>query len=626
MTPVRARTLVLAALACVSAAPGLTPDTQLEANQPNTRFGISVASAGDVNGDGYDDVIVGAYRYDAGEADEGGAFVFLGGPGGIDATPDTVLEGNQPAARFGRSVAGAGDVDHDGYADVIVGAYEYDAGENDEGAAFVFRGGPGGIASGGPANAATRLESNQAGSDFGISVAGAGDVDADGYADVLVGASAYDDGETDEGAFFLFRGGPQGIANGNPLTAAARVEADQAFASLGDSVAGVGDVDADGYADVIAGAFRYDAGEMDEGVALLFRGGPTGIASGGPAQADARIEGNQATAVLGESVAGAGDVDADGYADVIVGAFLYDHPERDEGAAFLFRGGPTGIASGGPDTAAARIESNQPDAWLGWAASGAGDVDADGYADVMIGAPLYDAGQSSEGLALLFRGGPDGIASGGPPRASVRFRIGQAGSELGRGVAGAGDVDADGYADVIAGAPFHDAGQSDEGAAFVWLGAPSFAQVPAAPAALLAIAAAAMALLARRPRVAGRRSRMLVALGLGIALLVRASGAHADGPAGADARFESNQVGAQLGFSVSGAGDVNGDGYADVLMGAYQFGAGQFHEGVAFLDLGPSPGVHTVPLSPAAWLALGAGLVAAAARRALAISQGSVRD
>jgi len=159
-----------------------TADSQLESDQAVAALGVSVAGAGDVNGDGYADVIVGAYTYDAGEPDEGAAFVFLGSASGIVAAGDpsnaaAQLESDQAGAIFGLSVAGAGDVNGDGYADVIVGAYGYDAGEPDEGAAFVFLGGASGIVTAGnPSNAAAQLESDQAGSQFGVSVAGAGDV------------------------------------------------------------------------------------------------------------------------------------------------------------------------------------------------------------------------------------------------------------------------------------------------------------------------------------------------------------------------------------------------------------------------------------------------------------------
>ena len=170
------------------------------------------------------------------------------------------LTGVQASAGMGYSVAGAGDVNNDGFDDVIVGAPLYDSGQTDEGAAFIFLGTASGIASAGAFAANTRLESNQSGAELGVSVAGAGDVNHDGYADVIVGALYYDSGQTNEGAAFVFLGGPSGIANGNPTTAATTLQSDQANATFGYSVASAGDVNDDGFSDVIVGAPDYSSG------------------------------------------------------------------------------------------------------------------------------------------------------------------------------------------------------------------------------------------------------------------------------------------------------------------------------------------------------------------------------
>ncbi len=114
------------------------------------------------------------------------------------------------SAQFGIGVSGAGDVNGDGYADVIVGAYGYDAGESNDGAAFVFLGSASGIANGNPTTASAQLASNQAGGLMGFSVSGAGDVNGDGYADVIVGAYLYDCGDVDDGAAFVFLGNSEG--------------------------------------------------------------------------------------------------------------------------------------------------------------------------------------------------------------------------------------------------------------------------------------------------------------------------------------------------------------------------------------------------------------------------------
>jgi hypothetical protein len=535
-----------------------TAATQLESDQASSSlpgevifapgFGFSVAGAGDVNGDGYADVIVGAYGYNGDQLDEGAAFIFHGSGSGIaDGDPSTAasrLESNTSGPflglppRFGYSVAGAGDVNGDGYADVIVGSNDYSDGQNREGAAFVFHGSSSGVAHGNPATAAAQLESNVADSEFGWSVAPAGDVNADGYADVIVGDPYFGNGQGNEGGAFVFHGSASGIADGSPETAPAQLESNEAGAQLGFGVAGGGDVNGDGYSDVIAGAPTY--GGTDAGAAFVFLGSSSGVADGNPVTANGQFDSNQASAMLGERVAMAGDVNGDGYGDVIVGARLYDAGHNDEGAAFVFRGSASGAGDGNPSTAAAQLETNQADAWM-WTVASAGDVNGDGYADVIAGAHLYDNGQSNEGAAFVYLGGSSGIADGDPTTAIAQLESDQPSSLFGYSTAGAGDVNGDGYGDVIVGAYQYDAGQTDEGAAFVFLGS--------------------------------------------------ASGIADGNPATAQTQLESDQTGAYFGERVAGAGDVNGDGYGDVIVGAAGYDNGQTDEGGAFVFHGSATGI-----------------------------------
>ena len=205
-------------------------------------FGYSVSGAGDVNGDGYADVIVGAYLNDAAGSNVGRAYVYYGGPG-ADAVADLTLTGEAAGDLFGYSVSGAGDVNGDGYADVIVGAYSDDGGGLDAGRAYVYFGGPGA-----DAVADLTLTGAAAGDWFGWSVSGAGDVNGDGYADVIVGGHLDDAGGMDAGRAYVYFGGPGADAVAD-LTLTGAAAGDQ----FGISVAGAGDVNGDGYADVIVG-------------------------------------------------------------------------------------------------------------------------------------------------------------------------------------------------------------------------------------------------------------------------------------------------------------------------------------------------------------------------------------
>ena len=499
--------------------------------------GWSVAGAGDVNGDGYDDVIVGAPTWFTVEVEDGAAFVFHGGASGIvDGNPDTAaaqLESDQENGLLGYSVAGAGDVNGDGYSDVVVGAPLYDAGDGPvEGAAFVFHGGPPGIEGGGPGSAATQLVGGQAQAALGQKVAGAGDVNGDGYADVMVSVQ---NGPSSNAAL-IYQGSPAGIPNGTPLSAATSLVENQ---NVWSDMAAAGDVNGDGYGDVILGAEFHDAGQENEGAAFVFHGSAQGISDGGFATAATRLESNQAFAVLG-SVASAGDVNGDGFGDVIVGAWGYSAGQALEGGAFVFHGSASGIQGHDPATAAACIESDQADAHLGRSVASAGDVNGDGFADVIVGAQQYDAAHFSDGAAFVFHGSPSGIQGSNPATAAARLEGDFGDTWLGERVAGAGDVNGDGYADVIVGAVGYRVATYIRGAAFVFLGS---------------------------------------AAGIG------------DGnPETAAAQLSSNQVEAGFGKPVAGAGDVNGDGYGDVIVGAPAFDSPMSDEGAAFVFLGNGSG------------------------------------
>lgn len=498
-----------------------TPDWTAESNQGYSQYGYCVSSAGDVNGDGYSDVIVGAYRYDSSETDEGRAYVYHGSAAGLSLIPDWIVESDQAGAWFGYSVATAGDVNGDGYSDVIVGAPYYDYVWTNDGRAYVYHGSATGLS----ATPDWTAESDQDFALFGNSVATAGDVNGDGYSDVIVGAQAYCNGQTDEGRAYVYHGSAAGLATIPDWI----VESDHWEASFGWSVSTAGDVNGDGYSDVIVGAYRYDNGETDEGRAFVYHGSATGLS----VTPDWTAESDQAGARFGWSVSSVGDVNGDGYPDVIVGACRYDNGEIDEGRAYVYHGSAAGLCTS-PDWTA---ESDQAGAYFGISVSSAGDVNGDGYSDVIVGAYYYDNGEINEGRAYVYHGSVTGLSA----MPDWTAESDQVSARFGHSVSTAGDVNGDGYSDVIASALNYDNGQTDEGRAYVYHG--SIAGLSATP----------------------------------------------------DWIAESDQIEAEFGISVSSAGDVNGDGYSDIVVGAYRYDNGQIDEGRAYVYHGSAAGLSLIP-------------------------------
>lgn len=419
-------------------------DEVMNGSQSDSGYGASVSGAGDVNNDGFDDVIVGAPYYDLSQPNEGAAFLFYGSLNGIDAGSPVILQIGQQGANFGTSVANAGDLNNDGFDDVVVGAPYFDNEDTDEGAAFVFLGQDTGISQT-PQN---HVEGNLAGANMGYAVACAGRVNNDAYTDIIIAAPGWQNTEIGEGAAFVFHGSQQGL---DPLIKTS-LEGNIVDAHIS-SVTGAGDVNNDGYDDVVLGALGYTNGQFFEGAAFVYYGSPAGISP----NEKTILEGGQEFPAMGVSIAGPGDVNGDGFDDIIVGASEYSHGQSHEGVVFVFYGSAMGISL----SSSAILEKNQAEADFGHSVSGVGDLNSDGYVDVAVGAYRFDNGQEEEGATFIFFGSQDGLKP-----SNLMYESNQSFAHMGQSVASAGDVDGDGVKDLIIGAQTF--GKNSEGAAFVF--------------------------------------------------------------------------------------------------------------------------------------------------------------
>jgi len=428
------------------------------------QFGISVAIAGDVNRDGFDDLLVGAPTNDLGGSDAGAAYLYYGP---LDKTTaqsdsDATFLGEVGLDRAGFSVAGAGDVNGDGYDDLLIGAPFQDAGGADAGAVYLIYGPVVGTRN--LSRADVKLIGENAVDRAGQSVAAAGDVNGDGIDDLVIGSGSNDAGGVDAGAAYIVYGPVTGPTLDLSL-ADVKLVGEAAGDGVGISVAGAGDVNGDGNDDVIVGAPGEDSTAFDAGAAYVVYGGSSGVID--LSAADVKLQGEAASDSAGTAVASAGDLNGDGRADVLVGAPGADGPGTDNGVVYVIVDPAAG--TGSVTDAVARFEGEGSSNRLGSSVASAGDVNGDGDLDFAVGARMYSTPTVGLAGAAYIIYGPVSGTLDMTNAFDIRV-VGTAFLALMGTSLSSGDLNGDGFADVAIGAPLDAAATAFAGAVYTILG------------------------------------------------------------------------------------------------------------------------------------------------------------
>jgi hypothetical protein len=328
----------------------------VEGEVAGDQFGFSIGNAGDVNGDGVDDLVVGANLNDAGGPNAGRAYVY-------SIATDELLytfTGHTAPSEFGWSVNGAGDFNKDGFDDVIIGALTSSVGAAHGGSAYVHSGKDGSVLMSFHASQPEEL--------MGWRVTAAGDINIDGFDDVAVSSPRFDGDEIDVGRISIYSG-----ITGNLLRT---IEGESFDDVLGFGLACIGDANRDGFPDIAAGsAFNSDAG-MHAGRVVIFSGatGTELVSFYGEAPGDK----------FGASVAYGGDLDGDLFPDIIVGAPGND---ADPDSPIDHTGRVYSISILRNEVLSTVTGTGETD-WLGWSCAGGADFNRDGLDDLFLGAPL----------------------------------------------------------------------------------------------------------------------------------------------------------------------------------------------------------------------------------------------
>jgi hypothetical protein len=410
--------------------------------QKGTELGIAVSMSRDFTGDGLDDIIVGAQRYEVNVYREGAVFAFSGSYNGLSSYPVWEMGGGQQGSLFGCAVSSLGDVNGDDQNDVAVGACEYTYTEDDvtfskAGAAYVYYG---------PLNSLKTsedwiLKGDQSDVRLGSALSSAGDINGDGINDLIVGAKNYSEGSTlnNNGKVFVFYGSE---THGLSTTPDWEAIGESSSAQFGSAVANAGDINNDGRTDLIVGA-PYASGI---GKVYVYVNTETGL----PAYPSQILTDDEIGAKFGASIAGIGYVNNDNYADVIVGApYAINSLEEKTGCVYLYWGSAVGLS-----TQPFKQCGNIANELFGYSVAFAGDMNNDSYDDFLVGIPKYsdqviNPGEEQQGAVYLFFGMSSGVKAD-----YFESTYGKkAETMFGAAIGGTADINHDGKPDVIVGAP-----------------------------------------------------------------------------------------------------------------------------------------------------------------------------